>query len=151
MIEVEIDDEAWSEEVADVVAVVERAASVALGDTVGDVVVLLADDGHVQQINGHFRDKDRPTNVLSFPAPDSARPHLGDLILAYGVCAAEATEQGKSLSDHVSHLTIHGVLHLLGHDHEIDDEAEAMEAEERRLLASLGIADPYSVNEPDRA
>lgn len=151
MIEVEIDDEAWSEAVADVVAVVGRAASVALGDTAGDVVILLADDGHVKQINGQFRDKDRPTNVLSFPAPDSARPHLGDLILAYGVCAAEAAEQGKTLSAHLSHLTIHGVLHLLGHDHETDDEAEAMEAEERRLLASLGIADPYSVNEPDRA
>ncbi|MFA4950350.1 rRNA maturation RNase YbeY [Brevundimonas sp.] len=151
MIEVEIDDGAWSAALPDVAAVVERAASLALGDTRGDVVILLADDAHVQQINAQFRDKDRPTNVLSFPAPDSARPHLGDLILAYGVCAAEAAEQGKSLSDHLSHMTVHGVLHLLGHDHEIDNEAEAMEAEERRLLASLGIADPYSVDEPDRA
>ena len=151
MIEVEIDDEAWQDAVADVGRVVERAASVALGDTEGDVVVLLADDAHVQQINAQFRDKDRPTNVLSFPAPDSARPHLGDLILAYGVCAAEAVEQGKSLSDHLSHLIIHGVLHLLGHDHQADDEAEAMEAEERRLLASLGIADPYRADDPDHA
>lgn len=151
MIEVEVDDGTWSAALPDVAVVVERAASLALGDTRGDVVILLADDAHVQRINAQFRDKDRPTNVLSFPAPDSARPHLGDLILAYGVCAAEAAEQGKTLSDHVSHLTIHGVLHLLGHDHDIEAEAEAMEAEERRLLASLGIADPYSVNEPDRA
>ena len=151
MIEVEVDDEAWQDAVADVARVVERAASVALGDTEGDVVVLLADDAHVQQINAQFRDKDRPTNVLSFPAPDSARPHLGDLILAYGVCAAEAADQGKSLSDHLSHLIIHGVLHLLGHDHEIDDEEEVMEAEERRLLASLGIADPYRADDPDHA
>ena len=151
MIEVEIDDDAWSEALPEVAAVVERAALLALGDIQGDVVILLADDAHVQQINAQFRDKDRPTNVLSFPAPDSARPHLGDLILAYGVCAAEAAQQGKSLSDHLSHLTIHGVLHLLGHDHEVDVEAEAMEAEERRLLASLGIADPYSADEPDRA
>ena len=151
MIEVEIDDDAWSEALPEVAAVVERAALLALGDTQGDVVILLADDANVQQINAQFRDKDRPTNVLSFPAPDSARPHLGDLILAYGVCAAEAAQQGKSLSDHLSHLTIHGVLHLMGHDHEVVDEAEAMEVEERRLLASLGIADPYSVDEPDRA
>lgn len=150
MIEVEIDDEAWSETLPDVAAVVGRAASLALGDVEGDVVVLLADDAHVRQINAQFRERDRPTNVLSFPAPDSARPHLGDLILAYGVCAAEAAEQGKSLSDHLSHLTVHGVLHLLGHDHAIDDQAEMMEAEERRLLASLGIADPYRVDEPDR-
>lgn len=151
MIEVEIDDDAWSDALPEVVAVVERTALLALGDIQGDVVILLADDAHVQQINAQFRDKDRPTNVLSFPAPDSARPHLGDLILAYGVCAAEAAQQGKSLSDHLNHLTIHGVLHLLGHDHEDEAEAEAMEVEERRLLASLGIADPYSVDEPDRA
>ncbi|MGV9008143.1 rRNA maturation RNase YbeY [Brevundimonas sp.] len=150
MIEVEIDEAAWSEALPDVAAVVERVASMALGDVEGNVVILLADDAQVQLINGQFRERDRPTNVLSFPAPDSARPHLGDLILAYGVCAAEATEQGKSLSDHLSHLTIHGVLHLLGHDHEMDDEAEAMESEERRLLASLGIADPYRQDEPDR-
>ena len=150
MIEVEIDDDAWTKALPESAALVERAASLALGDVEGNVVILLADDPHVQQINAQFRERDRPTNVLSFPAPDSARPHLGDLILAYGVCAAEAVEQGKSLSDHLSHLTVHGVLHLLGHDHEMDDEAEAMESEERRLLASLGIADPYRHDEPDR-
>ena len=76
------------------------------------------------------------------PLPGRA-PHLGDLVLAYGVCAAEAEAQGKTLGDHLSHLTVHGVLHLLGRDHESEDEAEEMEAEERTILASLGVADPY--------
>lgn len=148
MIEVEIDDEAWSEALPDAVARVELAATAALGTVEGDVVVLLADDAHVQEINARFRDKDRPTNVLSFPAPDSAAPHLGDLILAYGVCAEEARAQGKTLADHLAHLTVHGVLHLLGRDHEDEAEAEAMEDEERSILASLGIADPYRCDEP---
>ena len=143
MIEVEIDDESWSQALPDVAARVERAATAALGTVEGDVVVLLADDAHVRDINARFRDKDRPTNVLSFPAPDSAAPHLGDLILAYGVCAEEAKAQGKTLADHLAHLTVHGVLHLLGRDHEDDAEAEEMEAEEREILAALGVADPY--------
>lgn len=145
MIEVEVEDEAWRA-VDSVEAVVERAAAAALGPAAGDVVVLLTDDAAVAEINGRFRDKDRPTNVLSFPAPDSARPHLGDLILAYGVCAAEAGVQDKSLADHLTHLVVHGVLHLLGRDHEHDAEAEAMEAEERAILAALGVADPYAAD-----
>lgn len=147
MIEIEVEDEAWRA-IDAVEAIVERAAQAALGTVQGDVVVLLTDDAAVAEINGRFRDKDRPTNVLSFPAPDSARPHLGDLILASGVCAAEAAAQGKTLADHLTHLTVHGVLHLLGRDHEDDAEAEAMEAEERAILATLGVADPYAV-EPD--
>jgi probable rRNA maturation factor len=82
--------------------------------------------------------------VLSFPAPETARPHLGDLVLALGVCVAEAAEQGKTVGDHLSHLVVHGVLHLLGHDHEDETEAEAMEARERVVLATLGVADPYA-------
>lgn len=145
MIEVEVEDPAWAEAVADVAAVAERAAEAALaaGNATGDLVILLADDEGVRQINARFRDRDRPTNVLSFPAPQTARPHLGDLTLAFGVCAAEAQDQGKTLADHLSHLVVHGVLHLLGRDHEIDADAETMEAEERSILAGLGIADPY--------
>ena len=143
MIEVEIEDAAWTAALPDAATVVERAATAALGAVPGDVVVLLTDDAGVQDLNARFRDKDRPTNVLSFPAAGSAAPHLGDLVLAFGVCAAEAGAQGKSLADHLSHLTVHGVLHLLGRDHEDEAEAEAMEAEERTLLASLGVADPY--------
>ena len=143
MIEVEIEDAAWTSALPDAAAVAERAATAALGTVEGDVVVLLTDDAAVQDLNARFRDRDRPTNVLSFPAADSAAPHLGDLVLAFGVCAAEAAAQGKTLADHLSHLTVHGVLHLLGRDHEADGEAEEMEAEERSILASLGVADPY--------
>ena len=143
MIEVEIEDAAWTSALPDAAAVAERAATAALGTVEGDVVVLLTDDAAVQDLNARFRDRDRPTNVLSFPAADSAAPHLGDLVLAFGVCAAEAAAQGKTLADHLSHLTVHGVLHLLGRDHEDEAEADEMEAEERSILASLGVADPY--------
>ena len=143
MIEVEIEDAAWTSALPDAAAVAERAATAALGTVAGDVVVLLTDDAAVQDLNARFRDRDRPTNVLSFPAADSAAPHLGDLVLAFGVCAAEAAAQGKSLADHLSHLTVHGVLHLLGRDHVDEAEADEMEAEERSILASLGVADPY--------
>jgi probable rRNA maturation factor len=147
MIDIEVEDEAWTAALPDVEAVVERAAGAALGAVEGDIVVLLTDDEAVRDINARFRDRDRPTNVLSFPAAESAFPHLGDLTLAYGVCAREAVEQGKTLSDHLSHLVVHGVLHLLGRDHEDDAEAEEMEAEERSILASLGVADPYTLDE----
>ena len=143
MIEVEIEDATWTSALPDAAAVAERAATAALGTVEGDVVVLLTDDAAVQDLNARFRDRDRPTNVLSFPAADSAAPHLGDLVLAFGVCAAEAAAQGKSLADHLSHLTVHGVLHLLGRDHVDEAEADEMEAEERSILASLGVADPY--------
>ena len=141
MIDIEVEDDAWSGSVPDVQCVVSRAAEQAAPP--GDVVILLTDDETVRELNARFRGKDRPTNVLSFPAPENARPHLGDIVLAHGVCAAEARDQGKPFADHLSHLVIHGLLHLTGHDHEADDEAEAMEAQERTLLAALGIPDPY--------
>ena len=147
MIEVEVEDAAWTAALPDAAAVAERAAKAALGMVQGGLVVLLTDDDTIRDLNARFRDRDRATNVLSFPAAEmplpGRAPHLGDLVLAYGVCAAEAEAQGKTLGDHLSHLTVHGVLHLLGRDHESDAEAEEMEAEERTILASLGVADPY--------
>lgn len=144
VIELEIEDEAWTKALPEAGEVVERAARAALGAFEGDVVILLTDNDAVQDLNRRFRDKDRPTNVLSFPAAESAMPHLGDIVLAYGVCADEAEAQSKSLSDHLTHLVVHGVLHLLGRDHEEDEEAEEMEAEEKVILADLGVADPYA-------
>ena len=150
MIEIEVEDEAWTSALPDVEAVVERAAKAALGVVEGDVVILLTDDAAIQELNARFRDKDRPTNVLSFPAAESAFPHLGDVVLAFAYCEAEAKAQGKTLSDHLSHLVVHGILHLLGHDHMEDEEAEEMEGEERPILSGLGIADPYlSEREPN--
>ena len=146
MIEIEVEADDWAAALPEVEAVVERAATAALGRIEGDVVVLLTDNAAVRDLNGRFRDKDKPTNVLSFPAPESAAPHLGDIVLAYGVCAEEAVTQKKTLADHLSHLVVHGVLHLLGRDHEDDAEAEEMEAEEREILAGIGVADPYAAD-----
>lgn len=146
MIEVEVEADDWTAALPDGEAVAVRAASAALSGTDGVVAILLTDDAAVAELNRQFRGKSGPTNVLSFPAapmPGEGPAPLGDLVLAYGVCAAEAEAQGKTLSDHLSHLVVHGVLHLLGRDHEDDAEAEAMEAEERAILAGLGVADPY--------
>jgi len=147
-IEVEVEDTTWTDVLPDAEAVVNRAAAAALtaggaGDEATDVTVLLTDDGVSAALNQQYRGKSGPTNVLSFPAPESAQPHLGDLALSYGVCAREANEQGKPLPHHLSHLVAHGVLHLLGWDHQTDDEAEAMERLEREILAGLDIPDPY--------
>lgn len=146
MIEIEVEADDWSAALPEVEVVVERAATAALGRIEGDIVVLLTDNAAVRDLNARFRDKDKPTNVLSFPAPESAAPHLGDIVLAYGVCVDEAVAQKKTLADHLSHLVVHGVLHLLGRDHEDDAEAEEMEAEEREILAGIGVADPYAAD-----
>ena len=105
--------------------------------------VALADDKAVRALNARDRKKDKPTNVLSYPSGE--RAFLGDIVLARQTVWREAKQQNKSPADHVAHLVVHGVLHLLGHDHETSDaDAERMEALERRVLARLGIADPYA-------
>ena len=145
MIDVEVEDPAWTVAVPDAETLVRRAAEAALGArSAGGVTILLTDDATVQALNRQFRAKDSPTNVLSFPAPPNPEDHLGDVALAYGVCAREATDQGKPFGHHLQHLTVHGVLHLLGYDHIGDDEAEAMEGLERVVLAGLGVPDPYA-------
>ena len=108
----------------------------------GPVALAFADDAAVQALNGQFRDKDKPTNVLSFPGIGGG----GDIILALQTVAAEAAAQGKSFRDHTAHLIAHGILHLMGYDHMARGEAKRMERLERSILARLGIADPYVDN-----
>ena len=111
-----------------------------------EINIQLFDKAKARAINRTFRNKDYPTNVLSFPyepLPNEKTNLLGDIVMCPAVVASEATEQGKRVRDHYAHLTIHGVLHLLGFDHQTDADAEQMEALERRVLRSLGIADPY--------
>ena len=111
-----------------------------------DLAIRIVDEREGQALNRHYRGKDYATNVLSFPAelPEGVKlPLLGDLVICAPVVAREAAEQGKPVAAHYAHLTVHGVLHLLGWDHEHDKDAEAMEQLEREVLAELGLPDPY--------
>lgn len=127
---------------------VEAALSVLPEAPAGDVEisVAFADDATVQTLNRDWRGQDRPTNVLSFPAPRTRAPGprpLGDIALAYETVARESLDEMKSLADHAAHLLVHGTLHLVGHDHESDSDAAVMEALEVEALARIGLADPY--------
>jgi probable rRNA maturation factor len=128
---------------------VERAASDEAQDPDAEISVRVVDEPEMQILNCDFRGQDKPTNVLSFPAgdveglPTGVPRTLGDIVVCATVVQREAAEQGKAASDHWGHMLVHGVLHLLGHDHVTESEAHAMEGLERTILAGLGIADPY--------
>ena len=117
-----------------------------------DVSVRIVDEHEMRSLNRDYRNQDKSTNVLAFPAGDAGfvppgeMPLLGDIVVCAAVVAREAEEQGKLLDHHWSHMLVHGTLHLLGYDHNTDFDAEEMEALERRILDSLGIADPYAGN-----
>lgn len=111
--------------------------------------ITFTDNAHMRRLNAAWRGKDRPTNVLSFPSSPVARgailpPLLGDIVLGAETIAAEAAEEAKPLDHHIAHLLVHGFLHLAGYDHQTDQDAENMEAAERRALAALAIPDPYA-------
>jgi probable rRNA maturation factor len=136
----------------DAEALAQKAAEAALAvtyeaDEAFEASVMLTDDAQIRELNRTWRNKDKPTNVLSFPAPEqpglSGPRHLGDIALAYETLVRESEEESKELAHHFAHLIVHGVLHLLGYDHEVEAEADIMEALEVKALATLGIADPY--------
>jgi len=133
-------------------------AVAALGDRIGALSIQIVDRDESHALNLQYRGKDKPTNVLSFPAdPDLAEladeglpveTELGDLVICAPVVAEEAIAQGKTARAHWAHMVVHGCLHLLGYDHENDAEADIMEQRERDILAGLGFADPYAIEEP---
>ncbi|WP_296742947.1 rRNA maturation RNase YbeY [Mesorhizobium sp.] len=138
---------------AELTRLVDQAVAAAFAETgisgTSELSIVFSDDAHIRILNAEWRDKDKPTNVLSFPAFPSPKggplpPMLGDIVLASETVAREAALEEKPLGNHISHLVIHGLLHLLGYDHETDAEAEEMEATERKALARLAIPDPYA-------
>jgi len=155
-IALEIEDPRWEPALPNAGALIEQAIGLALTDidrasrTI-EVGVRLVDDGTIQALNRDWRGRDKPTNVLSFPLGDPGPitdPDfpwlLGDIVMSFDTVLAESIRDGKALNHHVVHLAIHATLHLIGHDHEDEAEATLMEAAEIKLLAELGIPDPYA-------
>jgi probable rRNA maturation factor len=142
----------WRGEIAVVRSLCRRAARSALAAAgrglCGEITIMLADDATLHALNREFRRKDRPTNVLAFPAagpgpaPQGDQP-LGDVVIAFETVAGEARAQGKPLSHHLAHLVVHGILHLLGYIHDRKADARRMEAVEIAALAAIGVPDPY--------
>lgn len=142
----------WPDEAA-LSQLVDRAAAAAFAETAAqghsELSIVFSDDAHIRTLNAGWRGKDKPTNVLSFPAFPFPKggplpPMLGDIVLAAETVMREAALEEKPLDNHITHLVIHGLLHLLGYDHETDAEAEEMESVERAALARLAIPDPYA-------
>lgn len=160
-IDILYEDDRW--EAADFAALADRAAEMALRHVgldpdAWEISILACDDARIATLNEDFRDKPTPTNVLSWPSEERAAeepgaipdlpepgldPELGDIAIAYDTCAREAEAAGKPMADHVTHLVVHALLHLLGYDHVRDQDATLMEATEVAILGKLGLPDPY--------
>ena len=171
MLDIAIEADAEWDSSSDWDALVRRAAEAAIAESAFphltssarpvELSVRLSTDDEVHALNAEWRHKDKPTNVLSFPLAevdeldaahvDGPELMLGDIVLAHGVCTAEAMDKAIPVADHAAHLVVHGTLHLLGYDHHADGEAEDMEAREIRALARLGLADPYAEAENGHA
>ena len=149
VVDVEVADPAWLA-AGDVDSLAQDAVAASLVE-VGrrvhpdaEISIRLCDDDEIRALNLAWRNKDKATNVLSFPAPAGNQgPLIGDIVVAFEYVSEEARDAGRSLRDHLTHMIVHGLLHLLGFDHENPFDAEAMENLERRILAELGIDDPY--------
>jgi len=134
-------------------ATVRRAileAAIATSTSTGELAIVLTDDTAIRSLNRNWRSKDKPTNVLSFPSHRSGREtphHLGDIVISYQTTAREAKAENKPFPHHLAHLAVHGFLHLIGYDHEADDEAELMENLEISVLSRLQVPNPYMTNE----
>ena len=149
-VSIDVEDESWNA-IPGLEDLARRACEAALPNDAEprEIALLFTNDAEIASLNKQWRNKSRPTNVLSFPAPadrplpaGEPRP-LGDIVLAFETIAREAQEQGKSLEAHTTHLMVHGCLHLLGFDHMTEPEADAMEALEIGILGRLGIDNPY--------
>ena len=152
-VDIAIEAEAWGPEarwrpLAEKVAAAIAARPEPIVPEAAELSLVLTDDARIRVLNRDWRGKDKPTNVLSFPSADEddddPGPLLGDVVVAFETCEREAAEEGKRFEDHVTHLLVHGLLHLFGWDHEDEAEADEMEALETEILAGLGVADPYA-------
>ena len=158
-IEINIEEEKWQEELPNAEEIIKKSCLAALNE-VGilkyteavEVSILLTNDSFIQNLNRDYRHKDKPTNVLSFPMEDFIAGNytttnnqiaIGDIIFAFETIKTEAIQQKKPFAAHLIHLSVHGVLHLLGHDHENDNDAEIMESLEIKILSILGVENPY--------
>lgn len=145
MIEAVIEDEGWRDALPgaqNLAEACERAVAAVEPRLSGELALLLCDDAAISALNAQYRGKDKPTNVLSFPS-GGADGFLGDIALARETCAREASEKNIAMRDHAAHLIIHAMLHLIGYDHETDEDADVMERRETQILAAMGVADPY--------
>jgi probable rRNA maturation factor len=161
-VDVSVSEPQWNESFLDVEAIARRAATLTVQHATlprriesrdMEAAIVLANDDLIQILNREYREMDKPTNVLSFatldsndPVPDEGPFPLGDIILSYQTIDREATEQGKFFKDHFTHMIVHGMLHLLGYDHQDEDEANIMETLEIRILQKMNIQNPYMDN-----
>ncbi len=138
--EIRVADKRWNELFPEHREITDNILKI-IPDISGEISVLLTNDSEIQELNRDFRGKDKPTNVLSFPNDDDGI--LGDIALSLDTLVAESESEGKTLKNHFTHLLLHGILHLQGHDHENDEEQHEMESFEIELLAKLGVPNPY--------